>query len=332
MAVIIGSARSDENNGAKGGRPGDQKSGKEVSTQNWYIQPSNKTWRVFRCIDPDKAAKIAYCMKAACDNNNIGYDQGDRLTLFNEAKKVGFDCAKVTKPVETDCSALVRVCCYYAGIEPANFTTPNEPTRLLNTGAFVELTGDKYQKSSDYLRKGDILVTKVSGHTVVVLTDGPKAEMNVPIPGKGLVLGARVLAIGSEGKDVKELQEALISLGYSVGKDGADGDFGENTEKAIIAFQKDNNLVADGEFGENTFAKLTEKINHEDVTNKYKVQILSGSWYIRTKPSVLGRVLGTAKKGQSFIWDGETDGNWYRIIYENGMAWVSGKQASLVRI
>ena len=35
MAVLIGSARIDENGRAHGGKAGDQ-NGKEVSTQNWY--------------------------------------------------------------------------------------------------------------------------------------------------------------------------------------------------------------------------------------------------------------------------------------------------------
>ena len=36
MAVLIGSARSDERGKATGGKAGDQKNGKEVSTQDWY--------------------------------------------------------------------------------------------------------------------------------------------------------------------------------------------------------------------------------------------------------------------------------------------------------
>ena len=37
MAVIVGSARIDEKGNATGGQAGDQKSGKEVSTQNYYV-------------------------------------------------------------------------------------------------------------------------------------------------------------------------------------------------------------------------------------------------------------------------------------------------------
>ena len=66
MAVIIGSARSDENGKAHGGRAGDQ-TGREVSTQPWYKHP--KGWVVLRPKDPKKAAKIAQEM---CIRDRLG--------------------------------------------------------------------------------------------------------------------------------------------------------------------------------------------------------------------------------------------------------------------
>ena len=121
MAVKIGSARIDENGRAMGGKPGDQ-TGRELSTQNWYLH--SKVWRVFRAKSGTVAERIAWDMQAACDNPKIGYDQGDRGTLYSVAKPLGFNCSKVTTPCETDCSALVRVCCAYAGIMLPNFRTP----------------------------------------------------------------------------------------------------------------------------------------------------------------------------------------------------------------
>ena len=50
--------------------------------------------------------------------------------------------------------------------------------------------------------------------------------------------GYEVLRRGSSGQDVISLQEALIELGFLTGS--ADGNFGETTEKAVIAFQKKN--------------------------------------------------------------------------------------------
>ncbi len=170
MAVTIGSARSSFGNT----KAGDQNGGKEVSTQSWYLH--SKGWVVLRCKDAAKRKKIAEAMQKACDNNDIGYSQGTRNTLYNNVKDKGFDPSKTTKAVNTDCSALVRVCVNYAGITVGDFITSGEASALVKTGQFEKLTSDKYCKSSDYLMKGDILVTKTKGHTVVVLTDGRKAE------------------------------------------------------------------------------------------------------------------------------------------------------------
>ena len=192
MSVKIGSARIDENGKATGGKAGDQ-TGKEVSVQNWYKQTTvKKRWRVFRCKDDEQANKIAQDMQWACDNKNIGYDQNQRLTLYNEAKKVGFNCAKVATPCETDCSALVRVCCAYAGIDLPNFRTTTEGAVLLASGAFEEMKGSKYSDSSDYLKRGDILVTSSQGHTVIVLNDGKKANDETPTKKIVLVTGNSV--------------------------------------------------------------------------------------------------------------------------------------------
>lgn len=170
MSVTVGSARSSYGDTSAG----DQNGGKEVSTQSWYLH--GKGWVVLRCKDAARRTLIAEAMQKACDNNDIGYSQGSRDTLYANIKGLGFDPSKTTKAVNTDCSALVRVCCCYAGIKVGNFTTSSEKKTLMATGQFDCLTEDKYCKSSDYLMKGDILVTKAKGHTVVVLTDGKKAE------------------------------------------------------------------------------------------------------------------------------------------------------------
>lgn len=61
---------------------------------------------------------------------------------------------------------------------------------------------------------------------------------------------------GDTGEAVKNLQEKLIQLGYSVGVDGADGDFGINTETALIKFQQDNNIEVDGQAGQETMKAI----------------------------------------------------------------------------
>lgn len=251
MAVKIGHASIDENGRANSGAAGDQTS-KEVCTRNWYL--NSKGWVVLRCKDADKREKIAEAMEKACTNPRIGYDQNQRDTLFNNVKDSGFDPAKTTKKVETDCSALVRVCIAYAyGKDVAgNIRTISEPAALVKTGLFTKYTSDKYCKSSDYLLRGDILCTPVSGHTVVVLTDGAKASEK-PNPTE-YTAKLRVIRKGDTGEDVKVLQAALGIAGYYVGS--INGIFSRVLEDAVKDYQKSVGVSVDGIVGKNTWAKL----------------------------------------------------------------------------
>ena len=209
MAVKIGSARIDENGHAKGGKVGDQ-TGKEVSTQSWYKH--SKGWRVFRAKNPALAEKIARDMQWACDNNNIGYDQGQRNTLYNVSKPLGFNCKDVKTKCETDCSALVRVCCAYAGIMLPNFRTTTEPSILLNSGYFYEMKGKQYTDSSDYLMRGDILCTKTQGHTVIVLNDGSKVKPIPPLDPKTVVITGGMVNVRAK-PDVKSKDVGTVYRG-----------------------------------------------------------------------------------------------------------------------
>lgn len=59
-----------------------------------------------------------------------------------------------------------------------------------------------------------------------------------------------ILAIGSKGLEVTQLQRFLAKISPLV----VDGDFGENTERALMAYQRSAGLVADGVAGPKTFA------------------------------------------------------------------------------
>ena len=68
-----------------------------------------------------------------------------------------------------------------------------------------------------------------------------------------------LLRKGSKGTYVKELQQLLISKGYSCGRYGADGDFGGDTYDAVIQYQADNGLEQDGIVGQQTWKSLKLK-------------------------------------------------------------------------
>lgn len=73
---------------------------------------------------------------------------------------------------------------------------------------------------------------------------------------KEVELKVRQLRKGMTGGDVKALQRLLFADGYSVGKCGDDGDFGDDTEKAVLSYQHDHGLSQDGIAGEKTLTEL----------------------------------------------------------------------------
>lgn len=90
---------------------------------------------------------------------------------------------------------------------------------------------------------------------------------------------------GDKGNAVRSMQSLLLERGYDLGKWGADGDFGAQTEKAVKQFQRDWGLKVDGVCGEQTWKMLlstpekpkqyTVTISHlsssvaDEIVNKY---------------------------------------------------------------
>ena len=173
MSIMVGSARIDERGNASGGAAGDQKQTSatndlagEVSMQAMYSH--SKGWYILRPKSAAHAAKMAALMKAACNNANIGYDQGNRLGVVQH----GIMSAVKT---ECDCSSLVRQVVKEAtGKDPGNFTTSNEAAALEATGLF-ESKRSYTSQSATPVYDGDVLVTKSKGHTVIVVSGNARS-------------------------------------------------------------------------------------------------------------------------------------------------------------
>lgn len=151
-----------------------------------------------------------------------------------------------------------------------------------------------------------------------------------------LKLGDRELKNYTEGPDVKELQEALISLGFSCGSYGADGEFGDCTEMAVREFQRKNGLTENGKYDAQTHKALMAALDGQDVEapeDKARyVQILKGKQcYIRTGNTTDSKILGVAHSEDKLPYQGKTfDNGWFLVEYKNQNACVSGKYGRLV--
>lgn len=217
MAVKIGHASIDERGKVSGGTAGDQ-TGREVYTRDWYSKPWTS---VIRPKSPTVAEKIAKAMEQACANNNIGYDQWQRTTLFTQAQACGWNLSKITTPCETDCSALVAVCVNAAGIPVSkDIYTGNEKSALLATGKFEAYTSSDYVGSSAKLKRGDILLA--SSHTAIVLSNGSNAGQSAPASSSGNTHSAKAEAAQSFSKSLagtyKTTAELNLRTGAGTGK------------------------------------------------------------------------------------------------------------------
>lgn len=74
------------------------------------------------------------------------------------------------------------------------------------------------------------------------------------IPGKNTLAGCPICQKGANGNITRLIQEKLNSLGYNCG--AVDGIFGNETKKAVTAFQKKHGLSADGIVGKSTWKAL----------------------------------------------------------------------------
>ena len=147
-----------------------------------------------------------------------------------------------------------------------------------------------------------------------------KNDTPAPAPAS---LGARTLRRGMEGSDVEELQRALLWLGYSLPKFGADGDYGAETVTAVKAFQSDHNLTADGIFGPASLAALSALLTSQtpEATDTpaeetpFKIRVTGGAVNIRSQPFIAdNNIVGLAKQGNILKSVGMDDsGDWYKL-------------------
>lgn len=207
MGVLIAHASLAENGRAVGGQAGDQ-TGKEVCVRSWY----NKPWGcVIRFIDADMREKVAWCMEEAAKNNHIGYDQNQRNTLLNKARRYNYDVSKVKEDCETDCSALVSVACMFAGIPESTLTLNGNcaTTRTLrsilkSTGEVEIFTTTMYTGKSDKLIRGDILLKE--GSHVAVVINGNEDVKSLDQIAKEVIQGK--WGVGADRK------QRLLAAGY----------------------------------------------------------------------------------------------------------------------
>ena len=178
--VQIGQASIGETGGARGNQPGNQPGHKEVNVKAWY----SKNWmEVIRHADPNVGAMAATVMVKLINSNLVGYDQGDRNTLFNALKKNDWNVDKYIasrEATETDCSAFCYTCycCVVPGLRKSGYCPDTagiwDMIHKYGGDAFQRYTDTKMLTTSDYYQVGDIInrrrKAEGGGHAMMVVS------------------------------------------------------------------------------------------------------------------------------------------------------------------
>jgi hypothetical protein len=180
--IKIGQASISEH-GTANGEAGDSTSREVYIVENYDISNIDPYIVLRPKTENIASASVNACI-AGCNNNNIGYSQTGRNTLYNLAKELNFDLSRVGL-CNTDCSAFMTVCALAGGARityGSNApTTSNMRTRFSQSGDYKVLTDSKYTTMTDYLKAGDILVHE-NIHAVMVLENGSKYQSEAPEP------------------------------------------------------------------------------------------------------------------------------------------------------
>ena len=274
MGVRMSNCGHDENGRYAGGKAGDQ-TGTDWYLRSWYAY-SNGGWNyILRWKNEVLGNLFADLAIEAAQNDMIGYDQGtagnsgDRYTFRQQMKAVGYRPSKITKPCECDCSegtiVLIQAVGYLKGIkelQECNATYTGNMMNYFNSAKgkkyFTVLQG-QYLKDSNLARRGDINLN--TGHHVNVTVDNgsnsakgssanTSATKSIVTLTDKIEVQLPVLQKGSKGVAVSMLQ-AMLNV-------KVDGDFGNDTETSLKAFQKNVKLTADGICGADTWTKVIE--------------------------------------------------------------------------
>ena len=293
---MISNCGHDENGKYHSGKAGDQTGG-EWTVRTWYSRPWTS---VLRHPDKEVREKIAEYARSAADNNNVGYDQWERMTFWAQLQKSDYDPRKITTKCEADCSSgvgsIVKAVGYTLNIKklkdvPANITTRDEEAKLKAAG-FEVLTAKKYLSSDKYLLPGDILLynSKDSGHTAINLNEGSATKTDAQK--------------NQNGKTIDQIVDEVIA-----------GLWGNGTARK-------SKLESAGYNYQEVQDAVNAKLKAAKASTSYKVVNVKSYLNVRTGPGTSYKSVGQLKNGTRIEvkklengWAQLDNGNWVSSNY-----------------
>ncbi|ABR46768.1 Peptidoglycan-binding domain 1 protein [Alkaliphilus metalliredigens QYMF] len=190
-----------------------------------------------------------YYSQAPCPTGTISYtiQSGDTFYAIARAYNISLDVLLAANPGVNPDRLMVgqRIC--------IPISTPPSTGCPVGTVPYTIRAGDTfYSIATTNNIPLDALLTANPGVNPDRLMVGQVicVPRNTPPP----TTACPTLRVGSRGPDVERLQRLLRDNGYDPGP--IDGIFGTRTQLAVIAFQRDLNIVADGIVGPRTWTGL----------------------------------------------------------------------------
>ena len=122
-----------------------------------------------------------------------------------------------------------------------------------NTLTVIE--GNNGNFPNDRVRRREIS----SGSSLIFGYARPKYPVKSSANSSDVNISLPTVRNGDSGNAVKILQLVLVAYEYNIGKYGADGDFGSDTESAVRQFQKNSGISVDGIVGNDTWSELLKR-------------------------------------------------------------------------
>jgi hypothetical protein len=273
--------------------------------------------------------------RASIGLNNIG---GNTVGIYLNKAAVAVNCA-IKNGVPTDISALrVGDLLLYAGTDSsrayAGYVGHVEMVYAIKGGKVTLFGhGGGHPKTHDmvsYCRSRQAAETKTArgnkGLIKVVrfiaddVADNPEDDANPTT--------RTSLSVGMKNNDVRTMQQALLAQGYELPGWGADGQYGEETQKAVAAFQKDRGLPVTGQADEVTLSRI---LAQETAPGAGEVLVIASvTANVRKGPGTNSKSLGTVKRDEKLTRTGDDSEGWFGVRYKDQDAWISARMAEVV--
>jgi N-acetylmuramoyl-L-alanine amidase len=212
------------------------------------IPLSEKAWHVRSNVTGDNKRYDANSNDAAigvelCHGGKINFDQAYHRYIWYHA----YLCEKFNLNPKSDIVA-------HATLDPSRRTDPINILRShgISWAMFIDDVVEAFRN--------------INGSAQPVPSTPSPPQTSKPSP--PVVKSSTVklpIGEGDSGAFVQDIQEELIKAGYRLPRFGTDGQFGEETENAVMRFQRDFKLQVDGLVGPITLNKLQE-VNQQSVS------------------------------------------------------------------